>query len=146
MSPTRFASEHKWIYIGAIVILVGMAIAGLIKYSTVKRDTQTAAKANQLSEDLVAAGYPAPDTETVEYVLGTDGGAVCEDPGSALTTALQRIQQLTNGATGPGMRPIIADTKAIGAERIVLQVYCPEKVDDFDEAVDELKTDDTVRR
>ncbi|MFD8971720.1 MULTISPECIES: hypothetical protein [Streptomyces] len=145
MSPTRFASEHKWIYWGAIVILVGLVITGLVKYSTVKRSSQTLSKANQLQEQLEMAGYPSPDTDTIERLLGTDGGQVCEDPGSALKTALWKIQQ-ANGAAGPGMRPVITDTKAVEVERIVLQVYCPDELDDFDDALDDLKTDDTVRR
>jgi hypothetical protein len=32
------------------------------------------------------------------------------------------------------MRPVIADTKAVQVEQIVLTVYCPDKVDDFDKA------------
>ncbi|MEU6934149.1 hypothetical protein AB0A05_33940 [Streptomyces sp. NPDC046374] len=146
MSPTRFASEHKWIYWGAIVILVGLLITGLVRYSSFKRTNESQKKADQLSQELVKAGYPAPDTDTVQRLLGTDGGQVCQDPASTLKTALYRIQQLSNGATGPGNRPIIADTKAVDAERIVLQVYCPDQVDDFDQAVDDLKTDDTVKR
>ncbi|MFD8011635.1 hypothetical protein [Streptomyces sp. NPDC058955] len=146
MSPTRFASEHKVIYWGAIVILVGLLITGLIRYSSFKRSEETSKKAQQLSEELVKAGYPAPDQETVERLLGTDGGPVCEDPGNALKKALYRLQQLTTGAPGPGNRPVIADSKAVEAERIVLQVYCPDEVDEFDEAVEDLKTDDTVRR
>ncbi|GGY70221.1 hypothetical protein [Streptomyces omiyaensis] len=146
MSPTRFASEHKWIYWGAIVILVGLLITGLIRYSSFKRTNETSRKAEQLSEELVKAGYPAPDQETAERLLGTDGGQVCENPGNALKKALYQLQQLSNGATGPGSRPVIADSKAVDAERIVLQVYCPDQVDEFDEAVEDLKTDDTVKR
>ncbi|WP_328943839.1 hypothetical protein OG259_22125 [Streptomyces sp. NBC_00250] len=145
MSPTRFASEHKWVYVGAIVILVGLVITGLIRYESVKTNNETAAKANQLQDALVDAGYPSPETDTIERLLGTDGGPVCEDPGSALKTALWKIQQ-ANGAAGPGMRPVITDTKAVEVERIVLQVYCPDQVDDFDDALNDLKTDDTVRR
>ncbi|MEU7698146.1 MULTISPECIES: hypothetical protein [unclassified Streptomyces] len=145
MSPTRFASEHKWIYWGAIVILVGLVITGIVRYQAVRTNNETASKARQLQEALVKAGYPSPDTDTVERVLGTDGGPVCDDPDNALKTALWKIQQ-ANGATGPGMRPVITDSKAVQAERIVLQVYCPDQVDDFDDTVDDLKTDDTVRR
>ncbi|MCB8902370.1 MULTISPECIES: hypothetical protein [unclassified Streptomyces] len=145
MSPTRFASEHKWIYWGAIVILVGLVITGLVRYEAVKTNNETAAKANQLRDELVQAGYPAPDTETLERVLGTDGGPVCDDPGSALKTALWKIQQ-GNGAAGPGMRPVITDAKAVEVERLVLQVYCPDEVDDFEDSLNDLKTDDTVRR
>lgn len=146
MSPTRFASEHKVIYWGAIVILVGLLITGLVRYGSFKRTTETSRKAEQLSRQLVEAGYPAPDQETAERLLGTDGGPVCEDPGHALKKALYRLQQLTTGAPGPGNRPVIADSKAVDVERIVLQVYCPDQVDAFDEAVEDLKTDDTVKR
>ncbi|GHA90312.1 hypothetical protein ACIQRS_13055 [Streptomyces termitum] len=146
MSPTRFASEHKWIYWGAIAILLGLVITGLIRYSGFKRTQESSRKADQLSQELVRAGYSAPDKDTVERLLGTDGGQVCESPGNALKKALYRIDQLSNGATGPGSRPVIADTKAVEAERIVLQVYCPDQVPAFDQAVEDLKTDDTVRR
>ncbi|MCX4981917.1 hypothetical protein [Streptomyces sp. NBC_00572] len=145
MSPTRFASEHKWVYWGAIVILVGLVVTGLIRYESVTTNNESAAKANQLQDELVKAGYPSFETDTIEQLLGTDGGPVCEDPGSALKTALWKIQQ-SNGAAGPGMRPVITDSRAVEAERIVLQVYCPDQVDDFDDALNDLKTDDTVRR
>ncbi|MFB7586402.1 hypothetical protein [Streptomyces sp. NPDC056169] len=146
MSPTRYASEHKWIYWGAIVILVGLAVTGVIKYTAVTTSNESLAKANQLQNELLEAGYSAPpDTDTIEALLGTNGGPVCEAPGNALQTALWKIGQ-SNGTTGPGQRPVISDTKAIEAERIVLQVYCPDQLDDFDDAVEDLKTDDTVRR
>ncbi|WP_017240250.1 hypothetical protein [Streptomyces sp. SS] len=145
MSPTRFASEHKVIYWGTIVILVGLVVTGLIRYENVKTNNETLSKANQLQEELVKAGYPSPDTDTIERLLGTDGGQVCEEPGNALKTALWKIQQ-ANGATGPGMRPVISDSKAVEVERIVLQVYCPDELDDFNDSLDDLKTDDTVRR
>ncbi|MFE5911242.1 hypothetical protein ACFQ6B_19460 [Streptomyces wedmorensis] len=145
MSPTRFASEHKVIYWGTIVILVGLVVTGLVRYENVKTSNETLSKANQLQEQLVKAGYPSPDTDTIERLLGTDGGQVCEEPGNALKTALWKIQQ-ANGATGPGMRPVISDSKAVEVERIVLQVYCPDELDDFNDSLDDLKTDDTVRR
>ncbi|MEU3480367.1 hypothetical protein ACI2LO_10790 [Streptomyces sp. NPDC033754] len=146
MSPTRFASEHKWIYWGAIVLLVGLAVTGVIKYTVVRSNSESVAKANQLQDELLEAGYSAPpDADTIEQLLGTDGGPVCEAPGSALQTALWKIRQ-SNGTTGPGQRPVISDTKALEVERIVLKVYCPDQLPEFDEAVKDLKTDDTVRR
>ncbi|MFF0431182.1 hypothetical protein ACFYU9_02970 [Streptomyces sp. NPDC004327] len=146
MSPTRFAMQHRWIYAGAVALLLGLVITGLIRYASITKTTLSQQKADELSSELVKAGYPAPDTDTVQQLLGTDGGAVCADPDSALRNALYRIQQLSTGAPGPGNRPVIADTKAVEAERIVLQVYCPDQVDDFDRAIQDLKTDDTVRR
>lgn len=145
MSPTRFASEHKVIYWGTIVILIGLVVTGLIRYENVKTSNETLSKANQLQEELVKAGYPSPDTDTIERLLGTDGGQVCEEPGNALKTALWKIQQ-ANGAAGPGMRPVISDSKAVEVERIVLQVYCPDELQEFEDDLNDLKTDDTVRR
>ncbi|MFJ9578078.1 hypothetical protein ACIRQF_17130 [Streptomyces sp. NPDC101191] len=144
MSPTEFASQHKWIYIGAIVVLVGLAVAGLVKYATVTTSSQSAAKANQLADAAVAAGYPRPDTDVIEQVLGTDGGVVCKSPASALKTALWKIN-LSNGASFVGQRPVIADTRLLRAGAKILEIYCPDKLAEIQEEIADLKTDDTVR-
>ncbi|MFD7496215.1 hypothetical protein ACFV8T_28145 [Streptomyces sp. NPDC059832] len=145
MSPTRMASEHRWIYLGAIVLLVALVVIGIVQYTSVRATNESRKKADALSDRLVEAGYPAPDSGTVQRLLGADGGIVCESPDDALRTALWKIQ-LSNGSGGPGQRPVIADTRTVGAERIVLQVYCPDQAEAFDRTVDELRTDSTVRR
>ncbi|WP_405861545.1 hypothetical protein OG407_25630 [Streptomyces sp. NBC_01515] len=87
MSPTRFASEHRWIYVGAIVLLVALAVVGVIQYDSVKTTNKATDKANQLADAAVAAGYPRPETKKIARALGTDGGIVCKDPGSARSSA-----------------------------------------------------------
>ncbi|MFI6648267.1 hypothetical protein ACIBI8_11625 [Streptomyces sp. NPDC050529] len=144
MSPTRFASEHRWLYIGVIVILVALAVVGVIRYEGVKTDNQATKKAEQLADAAEDAGLPRPDVGNLKRVLGNDGGQVCEKPGSALNTALWKIN-LGNGATGPGMRPVIADTEAVRAEAKILEIYCPDKLHKIQDKIDDLKTDDTVR-
>jgi len=145
MSPTRFASEHKWIYVGAIVVLVALAIIGVIQYESVKSTNEAAEKANKLADAAEDAGYPRPDTEVIQRALGTDGGIVCEDPATALRSALWKIN-VSNGAAFVGQRPVIGDTKALRAEAKILEIYCPDKLDKFKDRLDDLKTDDTVRR
>lgn len=145
MSPTRFASEHRWLYIGAIVLLVALAVVGVIRYESVKTDSQATKKAERLADAAEDAGYPRPDVNTLKRTLGNDGGQVCAKPGSALNTALWKIN-LGNGATGPGMRPVIADTEAVRAEAKILEIYCPDKLHKIQDKIDDLKTDDTVRR
>ncbi|WNI20672.1 hypothetical protein [Streptomyces sp. ITFR-16] len=145
MSPTRFASEHRWLYIGAIVLLVALAVVGIIRYETVKTDAQATKKAEKLADAAVAAGFPRPDIGTLKRTLGNDGGQVCAKPGSALTSALWKIN-LANGATGPGIRPVIADTQAVRAEAKILEIYCPDKLHKIQDKIDDLKTDNTVRR
>lgn len=145
MSPTEMASRHRWIYIGAIVLLVAMVVIGLLTYTQQRATNEAYRKAEQLSDDLVAAGYHAvPDQGQIARLLGTDGGAVCENPGGTLNNALWKVN-LSNGATGPGQRPIVADAKAVEAEAIVLNVYCPDKLDEFRSKVDDLDTDNTVK-
>ncbi|MGW3283675.1 hypothetical protein ACWDR3_03385 [Streptomyces sp. NPDC001002] len=145
MSPTRFASEHKWIYVGAVVLLVGLMIAGIVQYNNVKSDNEAAKKANRLADAAEDAGYPRPDTGVIERSLGTDGGLVCKDPASALKSA-QWKTNISNGAAFVGQRPIIGDAKALRAEAKILEIYCPDKVDKIKDKLDDLKTDDTVRR
>ncbi|MEU5276114.1 hypothetical protein [Streptomyces asoensis] len=145
MSPTRFASEHKWIYLGAIVLLLALVVIGLVNYETVKKTNKATEKANQLADAAVDAGYPRPDTDAVVRALGTDGGLVCENPGSALKSALWKID-VSNGAAFVGQRPVVGDTRALRAEAKILEIYCPDRLDDFRDRLDDLETDDTVRR
>ncbi|WP_328670454.1 hypothetical protein [Streptomyces sp. NBC_00328] len=145
MSPTRFASEHKWIYYGAIVVLLGLVVAGLVRYSAITTNSKATSKANELADAAVAAGLPRPDTEVIAGVLGTDGGLVCDDPASALKSALWKIN-VSNGAAFVGQRPVIGDGRTLRAEATIIEIYCPEKLDKIQGKLDDLKTDDTVRR
>ena len=61
----------------------------------------------------------------VVRVLGDDGGAICQDPNAALSRAAL-LDRLMNGAAGPGMRPVIADNRAVKGELLVIQIYCPD--------------------
>jgi hypothetical protein len=145
MSPTRFASEHKWIYIGAIVLLLTFVVIGLVRYAAITTNSKAATKANELADAAVAAGYRRPDTELIASVLGTDGGLVCDDPASALKSALWKIN-VSNGAAFVGQRPVIGDGRALAAEAAILKIYCPEKLDKIQDKLGTLKTDDTVRQ
>ncbi|MFD7837574.1 hypothetical protein [Streptomyces sp. NPDC059761] len=143
MSPTRMASEHKWIYIGSIVVLVAMMIIGLFTYTQQRATNQAHEKANQLNDALVAQGFRPLNAGNIAATLGTDGGPVCEDPNSALKRGLWLIQ-MANGAGGPGMRPVIADNRILRAGLEIIKVYCPEKLDAYQEKIEDLKTSDTV--
>ena len=53
--------------------------------------------------------------------------------------------QLTNGASFVGRRPVIADSRFVAGEALILEVYCPEELEEFrQEVVDEYKFDDTI--
>ncbi|WP_445402785.1 hypothetical protein ACSMX9_14920 [Streptomyces sp. LE64] len=145
MSPTRFANQHKWIYIGAILLLVALVVIGIVQYEAVRTTNEAQKKAEQLADMLEADGFRRPDPEAVARTLGTDGGPVCQDPDAALKSALWKVN-LSNGATGPGQRPVISDRQVVEAEAIVLGVYCPDQLKQIQDRIDDLKTSDTVRR
>jgi hypothetical protein len=139
-------NDHSWIYwtIGAVVIV--LTIIGLITYSGKKEDQEAKAKAQQLTQQLQKAGLPVPqDQDIIVRSLGTDGGNVCDNPASALGKAVL-YDQITNGADFVGRRPIIIDRKIILGEALILQTYCPDKLKDYrDKIQDKLKFDDTLK-
>ena len=76
-------------------------------------------------------------------MLGRDGGAMCQDPNGALSRAMLQAQ-LSNGAGGPGQRPVIADTDVVQGETLAISVYCPDKLAEFTRYVKNTLTFDDV--
>ncbi|MFJ1708220.1 hypothetical protein [Kitasatospora sp. NPDC088346] len=143
MSPTRMQSQHRWIYIGAIVVLVAMMIIGLFTYTQQRATNEAHRKATRLNDALVANGFASRNVENIALTLGTDGGVVCNDPNSALKRGLWLVQ-LANGAGGPGMRPVIVDKQILEAGAEVVKVYCPDRLDDYQKKINDLKTADVI--
>ena len=42
------------------------------------------------------------------------------------------------------MRPVIADSRVFQGQLLIIQIYCPDELEDFQEFVDDLKTDDVA--
>ncbi|MEU4163628.1 hypothetical protein [Actinoplanes sp. NPDC026670] len=126
---------------GATVVL--FAGIGLITYSNDYQADKAAEKAAQLQAELTAAGLRVPSTEQIVNTLGADGGAVCLDPDDALRRGIL-YGQLTNGAGGPGLRPVIADNKVVQGQLLIIKVYCPTYLEPFQEVVDGLKLEDVA--
>jgi hypothetical protein len=140
-SPRRNAVLY-WVSAGLLVVL---AVIGIASYRGA-RETQVANdKADELIAVLAEAGVdPLPSRQQVAGVLGDDGGSVCQDPGAALRQATL-FGLYTNGATGPGARPVIADSRLVRGQLAVMEVYCPDQVEDARAYLDDLTTDDVVR-
>lgn len=139
--------DHRktWIYAGAIGLFVLATIIALFTFSAARSSEQAQDKADELSAALDDAGLRAPSHDQIVRVLGDDGGALCEDPGHALRSAVL-FDQLTNGAAGPGQRPIIADNRVVQGQLIALSVYCPDEVAEFERTVEDLELDEVIRR
>ncbi|SOB83539.1 hypothetical protein [Streptomyces sp. 1331.2] len=145
MTANPMASRHRWIYLGSIALLVAMLVTGLLSFTQLHATDLADRKARKLSEALSSAGYPVPTQEQIVHTLGEDGGAVCADPANALTQA-QWKYGMSNGAGGPGQRPVLSDREVVRGEAIVLSVYCPDKLAAIQDRIDDLDLRDTVRR
>ena len=135
--------SRTWYWIIGIVLVV-LCVIGLITYSQQKNDQEAQAKAQQLVTKFQAAGLPVPENlDILTRTLGTDGGAVCDNPASALGKATL-ADQITNGASFVGRRPVIIDRRFVLGEALILQTYCPEELQAYRDKIDDLKFDDTV--
>ena len=148
LPPTNSApgsDDHTWLYWTVGVVVVVLAIIGLITYSGNKDDREAQQKAEQLTQKLEAAGLPVPKhQDIITRSLGTDGGAVCDNPASALGKATLN-DQITNGADFVGRRPVIIDKRVVQAEALILETYCPDKLKEYQDKIDNLKTDNTLK-
>ncbi len=142
-TETQSKRERSWIYITALVLLGVLVVAGLIAFSSARETREAEEKADELIAALEDAGAYTPDKDRIVRVLGADGGATCENPNDALSRAIL-LSQLANGATGPGSRPVVADSRVFQGQMLIIEIYCPDELDDFNEFVNDLKTDDVA--
>ncbi|TCN33612.1 hypothetical protein EV644_12161 [Kribbella orskensis] len=140
---TQTGRERSTIYIVGGVVLVILVIIGLIAFSSAKSTQQAEQKADQFIAALQAEGARTPTRDQVVRVLGDDGGATCDNPNEALNRGIL-LSLLSNGAAGPGMRPVIADSRVVKGQLLIIKIYCPDELQDFQEFVDDLKTDDVA--
>jgi len=133
-----------WWVVGGVV--VALVVIGLITYNTGSaNDRQAQRKAQELTQKLQDAGLRVPqDQDILTRSLGTDGGAVCENPLNALGKATL-LSTLTNGASFVGQRPVIVDRSILQGELLILETYCPDKLEPYKEKVEQLKTDDVLK-
>jgi Tfp pilus assembly protein FimT len=135
--------ERSTIYIVVAVVLAILLIIGLITFSSEKSTQAAEQKADQLIAALEAEGARTPTRDQIVHVLGDDGGATCSNPNDALSRGIL-LSMLSNGAAGPGIRPVIADSRVVQGQLLIIKIYCPDELPDFQEFVDDLKTDDVA--
>lgn len=136
---------HRRLLWGAGAVVVILLVIGLITFNGHKQDQAAQQKAQQLSGELAAAGLRVPvEQSTITEALGADGGAICENPASALGKATL-FAQLTNGADFVGIRPIIVDSRVVQGEELVLKVYCPDKLQKYQETIAHLEYENIIR-
>jgi Tfp pilus assembly protein FimT len=140
VEETSTQKDRRVTYIVITVALVLLLIICLIFYRSAESSQEAQDKADQLIAALQKAGVRAvPSQEQIVGVLDNDGGALCKDPASALRRSIL-FDQLTNGAGGPGRRPVIVDNRVFLGQLAVIQIYCPDQLPQFQQMVEKLKT------
>jgi hypothetical protein len=141
---TQEPRERTVIYVVVGVVVAALVVLGLILFDSAKETKEAEAKADQFISALEAVGAPAPPKDEVVRVLGSDGGATCEDPNDALKRAVLN-SQLTNGAAGPGIRPVVFDRRMLAGQLLVLKIYCPDELSSMQDYVHGLKSGDVAQ-
>ncbi|SKC66615.1 hypothetical protein [Krasilnikoviella flava] len=141
VDETQPPRERRVLYVVVAVVVVALVVLGLIFYRSGEQTRDAEAKADQLVAALDAAGARTPSQDQVMRVLADDGGAVCANPNDALSRSVY-LAQLANGATGPGSRPVIADSRVVQGQLLIMGIYCPDELAEFRQFADRLTTDD----
>jgi len=141
VDETQPPRERRVVYVVVAVVVVALVVLGLIFYRSGEQTRDAEAKADQLVAALDAAGARTPSQDQVMRVLADDGGAVCANPNDALSRSVY-LAQLANGATGPGSRPVIADSRVVQGQLLIMGIYCPDELAEFQEFADGLTTED----
>jgi hypothetical protein len=132
--------SHTWIYVVIVVVIVALMAVGVAVRRQENDSREAHAKAQELITKLEAAGFQAPEEDTIVELFGTSGGAFAEDPGSGLLQA-QLVAQYGNA--GPASRSVIIDKDLLQAGVIILEVYAPQKLAAYQVFVDGLKFGET---
>ncbi|VVJ22111.1 Uncharacterised protein [Amycolatopsis camponoti] len=101
------------VYLVVGVVLGGLLVAGYLLFHSARVSAEAEAKADLLVSRLAQAGARTPSRDQVVRLLGTDGGSTCADPGATPT---------------PGARRVLSPEAAARAQRLVIEIYCPEKL------------------
>ena len=109
---TQSTRRATYIVVGGVILV--LLVVALVAWNSNNQTQAANQKADQLIATLGQAGLRAPDKDQVVRVLGDDGGVVCDDPKLALKKAIMS-GLATNGAAGPGLRPVIADNRLVQA-------------------------------
>ena len=121
--------------------LLAVAAAALLLLTTACGSTSDAdeAKEQALAEQLVDAAHsagvaPRLTVDVAESFYGTKAPAVCDAFDGGLSTA---EKNLILGNPAHGRRKTITDD-AVTYGRVVVETYCPDKLDHYNDAVDDL--------
>lgn len=119
-------------------VLAALLVVMLVTYNYHRSNEEALTKANQLITAFEKAGLPTPrDPERVADVLGTDGGSVCASVGSGVGRGIAKLHLMVGGSFAT--RPVINEPRVGTGLLLTVKTYCPDKLPDAQEFVDNLR-------
>ena len=131
--------ERSVLYIVVAVVLVSVAVWAVIAFGASREAERAEEKADELVQTLEDQGATTLRPEVIARVLGDDGGAVCANPNQALSRSTL-YGMLTTGSGNPGERPFITENRFLQGQLAIIEVYCPDELEEFQEFIDSLQT------
>ena len=124
-----------WLVAGVLAVLL---VVMLITFRYNRSNEEAIAKADQLITAFKDAGLRPPmDAARVASVLGTDGGTVCASVGSGVGRGIAKLHLMVGGNFAT--RPIINERRVGIGLRLIVQTYCPDKLPDAQQLIDNLQ-------
>ena len=134
--------ERSIIYIITVVVLVVLGVIAAITFFSARQAAQATDKAEEFIALAEENGIDVSlSPQQIAAVLGEDGGGVCANPNDALSRAVL-FARLTTGAAGPGQRPVIAESRLLQGQLLIIETYCPDELEEFQQFVDDLQLHD----
>jgi hypothetical protein len=126
------------------VILGVLLIVMLVAWEYDRSNEEAEEKAQQLIAAYEEAGLTPPaKPEMIARVLGDDGGVVCETAGDDLMEAHLKLRLGVGGEFYH--RPVRVDEDTVKGLLLIVGIYCPDKLPDVEDFVDDLDFDDVIR-
>lgn len=136
------ANRHRLLQSVALSAAVGVGLCACTPAGTASNPDASEAQelADQLNDNLAAVGLDELDTPTATVLYGTDGGVTCENAGE-----LQHELSLAQfGNNALHLRRVVLDPSLVAYDLAVIETYCPDKADDFEDLVADLDTEETI--
>jgi len=123
----------------ALVLLGGCVAEGTTSEDEAQSD-EAAQLADELNTALESAGLVPVATSTAEQLYGSDGGWTCEVVGG-LDHKLA-VNQFGN--LSANHRRIFLDPSIVAYDEAVIQTYCPDELDDYQDVIDGIEQKETI--
>ncbi|OXM45325.1 hypothetical protein [Amycolatopsis alba] len=126
--------QRKTVYLVVGIALGVLLLAGYLLFRSAHSTTEAETKADLLVTRLVQEGARTPSRDQLVRLLGTDGGSICADPNAAFARATSE-GGISGG--GPGTRPVLPVSTLVRGQTLVIEVYCPEKLEGFQQYLEQ---------